>query len=671
MGSISVKLFACFVICIVLSVGAVGYASYAISADVVKKQAAQSAATAVGQAGDKLELWFKFYEQLAKQIAGDPDIGRNLAAMGGNGDHSARLEAGQTITAKLTSYMYSNQGISGIYLLPEEKDGKTISTVTFSFTDELRNSAWFQEIVASSSPALWMPVSDKGRTGVSKEPVLSLARKIDAAVAGGQRMVLLIEVKAELVKSLLGELIDSGAGRALLADSSMSVFADTEASGIGGLFAAEETVELVHTAYRTEAGSEQLLVERQLPAVGWTLVGMTPVSALLKQVDRIFNMTLLAVGLSAVLAAAAGILFSRTISVPIVALSRLMKRSGDGDLSGRAEFRRKDEIGLLGNGYNEMMNKLSALVGRTHRSADQIAEHALILSLSSKQTESSSQEIATATDHIAQGASHLAVEAENGMTYARDIEERMRKVEEAHRAMELTAGNVVDVSGQGTVYMKELVDKTEEAEKIVRTLATKAVRFEESAGSIRDLLDMLENLSKQTNILALNASIESARSTAEAGRGFAVIADEIRLLAQRSKESIDEAGLMTDRVEREAKETIGLLEEAQPLFLAQLSSVRASETIFSDVARQMDGFRDQLAEMTAIEEELSKAQRVLIDAVSEVGATAEQSSAFSQEVASLGAEQLTVSAKLVELSDRLTEVSKDLQQSLTEIAAKY
>jgi methyl-accepting chemotaxis protein len=672
MRSIGVKLFASFVCCIVLAVGAVGFASYVISADAVKKQAAQSATTAVGQTGDKLELWFRFYEQLVKQIAGDPDIGSRLAAMATSGDHKTRLEAGQTISDKLNSYTYANPGISALYLLPEAEGGRSISTVTFSFTEEQRNSDWYRHIWASGSQTIWMPVAAAGQTGVAKEPVFTLARKVDAAATGGQSMVLLIELKAALIDDLLAELLDSGAGRALLADSEERVFADTQEDGLGARYETGETAETVAAEYRQEAGgSEQLVVQRRMPGVGWQLVSMTPVSVLLEAVDKLFRMTLIVAALSLGLAGAAGYLLSRMISKPIVKLSRLMKLSGEGDLTGRIPTRRKDEIGQLGDGYNEMMDKLSALVGRTRGSADRLNEHALSLSLSSKQTESSAQEIATATEHIAQGASNLAVEAERGMLQAQGIEESMRQVEESSQAMERSAEEVLSVSARGTQYMRELAGKTGEAEAIVRSLAVRAARFEESASHIRGILEMLENLSKQTNILALNASIESARSTGETGRGFSVIADEIRMLAQHSKGSIDEAGRVTDAVEREAGETGALLAEAQPLFLAQLEAAKQSEAIFEEVSRRMDGFRGQLADMAAVRAELAEAQRTLGDAIGEVGATSEQSSAYSEQVASLGAEQLKVSANLVELADRLTEVSKDLQQSLAAIAAKY
>ncbi|MNN10347.1 Methyl-accepting chemotaxis protein McpC [compost metagenome] len=174
----------------------------------------------------------------------------------------------------------------------------------------------------------------------------------------------------------------------------------------------------------------------------------------------------------------------------------------------------------------------------------------------------------------------------------------------------------------------------------------------------------MQNITQQTNILSLNATIEAARAGA-AGRGFMVVADEIRQLADQSKQSISMVGQITDNIQMEMNETVQALSEASPLFQEQINSVKQTNQIFISVRDQMVGFVQHLEEVTVSIDELNESQNVLSEAMSNVSAVAEESSATSEEVASLSSEQQTVGQHLVELSDKLENVSAGLKESLS------
>ena len=311
-----------------------------------------------------------------------------------------------------------------------------------------------------------------------------------------------------------------------------------------------------------------------------------------------------------------------------------------------------------------MMDNITELVKHTSQSAQDVLNTASELSNASKKTGISAREIAIATEEIANGATNLAVEAERGNDLTITIGSKMRNVIESNVEMGGAASEVEKASQHGITHMTVLTDKTNLTEDMVRSLVQKVNALKESTNSIRKILEVLNNMTKQTNILSLNATIEASRAGA-AGKGFMVVADEIRKLADQSRQSIDIVGQITDQISGEIGETVNVLSTAYPIFQEQIGSVKEASEIFWTVQGQMTGFIQQLSQATDSIQELDQSQAILAEAMSSVSAVAEEASATSEEVASLSNEQLTVSGNLIDLSNKLEEVSTRLKETLS------
>ena len=304
------------------------------------------------------------------------------------------------------------------------------------------------------------------------------------------------------------------------------------------------------------------------------------------------------------------------------------------------------------------------MVQQTSTSAQAVFETAQELTNSSKVTATAAREIAVATDEISNGAGGLATESEKGNELTHHIGIQMKQVIEANLEMGTAAADVQTSSELGTKYMSELISKTNLTEEMIRSMVDKVDRLKESTRSIRKILDVLNNMTKQTNILSLNATIEAARAGA-AGKGFMVVADEIRKLADQSKQSIDVVGQITETIQREIDETVKVLSTATPIFQEQILAVKEADTIFKQVTNHMGGFIVQLSTVSDSISTLEQSQVVLSDAMTNVSAVAEESLATSEEVASLSSEQLSISDGLVKLSDKLDLLSKSLTDTLS------
>lgn len=671
--SLGVRLFLIFFASIVSMVLVVGILSYQISKGVIKDKVAAASHETIVQATDKVDFLLESLENITVQIMSDETVSDNMLKYKDKTlSNFDKLQTGQSVNNRLKSYVLSNSKLADVHIIPYAPDVTDTYRSITTLRDDVYKSPWFEEIKNGDGRITFLGTSKAGYAASAN--TFAVARVLRNIKSGTIEGILILEVKTSALKDALGTVsIGEGSEIRIVTKDNKVVYSDNsdeiESAYRIDLPAHINSSGKTSGSFDTELGDQHhLAVFDPISKSGWYVIGAVPVGELVKDAEQISDITVIMVIISALLAIFVGYVVIRLIARPIVAIRNLMVEGAGGNLTVRTKnTSRQDEIGQLSVSFNQMMEQITSLVSRTNISAKEVLDTASELSDASKKTEQAAKEIAVATEEIASGASSLAVEAERGSDLTGSISQKVGHVVDANVLMEAAAAEVQQASRKGTSYMAELITKTGTTEDMIRSMADKVEKLQESTSSIRKILDMLNNITKQTNILSLNATIEAARAGA-AGKGFMVVADEIRKLADQSKQSIDVVAQITERIQTEMKETVAVLSEAYPIFQEQITSVKDADGIFKQVQQQMDGFAGKLQEVTLSVQELKNSQVVLSDAMSNVSAVAEQSSATSQEVASLSTEQLSISSGLVRLSDKLEELSDSLKESLSKFS---
>jgi methyl-accepting chemotaxis protein len=662
--SVGMKLFIVFFVSILAFVVAVGSISYVKSRDVVKAKVSDASLQAVIQAGQKLDFLYSSFENVSLQIMLDKDLQAQLSELAkvqkGSYDF---LDLSRKIGDKLNVYLYSDKNIKAIHLL--RPDGEYVSLTGASMNgDSFGDKDWFKRITEAGGKSVWLESKPKGYSETMATPGFAIGRTLRDAGTNQVNGVLLMEVSTYVLGTQVSQ-IDLGSGSTiqLITADGINVYSPND-----GDIGKKSAVVLSKEQQAQESGmataNGQQIVFYKSPVSSWYLVGAIPVSALTSSAQVIAKLTIVMSLLAMVAALIIGFFVARMIRGPINLLRDLMEKGARGNLKVRAAFRRQDEIGQLGRSFDMMMEQITSLVETTQVSAGQVMETAAELTNASRTTATSAKEIAVATEEISVGASGLATESERGNELTQQIGERMKNVIQANLEMGNAAAVVQSSSEQGTKYMSELIAKTNDAETMIRSMVEKVDKLKESTRSIRKILDMLNNITKQTNILSLNATIEAARAGA-AGKGFMVVADEIRKLADQSRQSIGVVGEITETIQREIDETVNVLSNAYPIFQQQIASVKEADAIFNQVRSHMSGFITQLSNVSDSISELDQSQAILSEAMSNVSAVAQESLATSEQVSSLSQEQLNISEGLVRLVERLENLSNSLKDTLS------
>ncbi|WP_052096897.1 methyl-accepting chemotaxis protein [Paenibacillus odorifer] len=669
--SVGVKLFVILFSSIVLLSSVLGLTSYFAAKNIITNEVAAASTQSVVQAADKLDFVLAEYEALSRQFALDSVLKGDLEKIN-SGELTTVDKAGaeDRIRRKLDLVKGSDERMYGVRLVSKSLvDSESYKSAGISgIRSDEGISARLEQIAAAKGEPVWFPVREKGFFDAYTEPSLTMGRLLRNLVHPEAEYYMLIEVKGKAMTEMLSNLQIGMTGeiRILSADGSIVYGVDQAKLGQPSYIkvSEEQGKEQNHSfTAEDENGSSQLVVYQPLATAKWTLMGYAPVSDFTKSADKLLYITFSVVLAAALIALLIGYILVRLVGRPLGKLAVLMEEGEHGNLQVRTHFKGKDEIGRLGHSFNKMMEQISLLARQSGNSADEVLLTSEQLVQASSTISLHAREVATATGEIAAGSASLAVEAERSYHNVEIIGSKMSEVTEINTVMDHSAERVIEVSNQGTELMKLLVEQSESTVEMINRIQDNSTKLRESTHLIRSILSPMIAVNKQTNILALNATIEAVRAGA-AGRGFIVIADEIRQLANQSNESIQSVSKITEEIGLHIENTVKDINEAAPKFREQISSVRESSTIFASVKEEMEHFMRHISESSASVLELIEFQRQLGESMASVSSIVQQTTASTEEVASMSSQQFTVSEELVALSEKLEGLAADLKHSL-------
>ncbi|KRE45298.1 methyl-accepting chemotaxis protein [Paenibacillus sp. Soil724D2] len=356
---------------------------------------------------------------------------------------------------------------------------------------------------------------------------------------------------------------------------------------------------------------------------------------------------------------------TRNISNPVRLVSRVLEQVASGDLRIKAmKVKNRDEIGNLVNSLNQMIGNLQSIVIKIQQASITVASSSEDLSGSSEETSLSTEQITTAMQEVAAGAENQMLGFSETSKAMEEMSKGIQNIAEASSnasdlAIETTKGAI-----QGNEMIHLAIHRMNAVNDIVQKSAAELIQLNDRSIEIGGIVNMITEIASQTHLLALNASIEAARA-GELGRGFSVVAAEVKKLAEESERSAQQIQELIRSIQTDTSRAVLSMNEGVSEIHDGMKSVSLAGAAFEEIVGASDSLSIQIQEIASSSEQMSASSEQVTASVLEMTHISKKSYSHTQNVAETSIGQLASMQEITASSNSLTVVAQELQQVIS------
>ena len=666
---IKTKLIASFgvtIFCIIF----LGVMSYSRSSQGITSNYEESAGQTMEMIVQYLDLAFNNVQSNYKPYLNTQDLDYYFKGMYAK-DNAKQTTTYNAYKASFNKMVTSDPLVSNFYLIAD-----SVESFSTSLSQEKKlysiytEQDYGKEVAANPYTFFWygiQPEVDSALNTSSEKYGIRLARHLQ-----GSKTIMIVDIKREVLLESLSSLnagedsvvgLVTQDGKELLSNEAFHedqtpVFTTTDF--YQKALEAEEESGAMDVK---DNGKAYLFLYHKMVNQGAMVCTLIPKSYILSQVQGIRNVTIVLVIISSLLAIILGTVIASGMESAIGNITHQLRKISKGDLTAEVKTRRKDEFKLLAQGINDMTASMKALIENVNSVSEQLNHAAVLVSDTSATFMQTSQDIQYAISDIESGVNQLDTDSADCLAQMDSLSGKISTVSETTANIEqLTSQTTVSIQN-GMNSMNGLNESAMATSQITNKVIVSIEELEERSRSIGHIVDAINNIAEETNLLSLNASIEAARA-GEAGRGFCVVAEEIRKLADQSLNSANEIGRIIQQMISQTHDVVETARQAEVIVDTQKTAVTTTTTSFDDMSQQITNLMDSLSTITDDVNGMGVSRDTTLSAIESISSISEETSAASSNVADTAVRQMESATELAKASSDLAARANQLSDLL-------
>lgn len=414
-----------------------------------------------------------------------------------------------------------------------------------------------------------------------------------------------------------------------------------------------------------EGKNRYLLYYEQLPITGWIIVLAMPEDELYAPIKALLWKQLMVVLIAMVVVFIGIAFYTRFITNNINEVMRLSALMAEGDLRAEMAINSHDEFGQMGKNFNRMINNLRKLLNKIIDNSQQVAA-------SSEQLTASAQETAKATENITITVQEISAAVTDQVIYTNKTTNSVQEISAKFVSINNEMQNVTEMTNkannkaiEGHKVVSHVIQQMSLIENKISTATTVVNVLENKSREIDNIIALITNIAGQTNLLALNAAIEAARA-GEQGRGFAVVADEVRKLAEQSEAAAKQISSIIREIQKETNTTVDVMGESTSSVQEGIVMVHKAEKTFAEIEQAIQAMAVQAERISHDITGISNDSASIVQSVSQIGHSIQETSDSAQTVAATTEEQNAAMEEIQSAATMLAKMAEELDQNINQ-----
>ena len=410
-------------------------------------------------------------------------------------------------------------------------------------------------------------------------------------------------------------------------------------------------------------GEEAMISYSPVKTIGWGVVAYYPASEVSSQVWTIILTMACLILLAAAGAGATAVYAARSLALPLQVLAEAAERMAAGDLSRRFEVEGVAEIAHLGNSITRMQQNLHDMIKHVAGSSEHLAASSEELTASADQSAQASQQVAQSITDVAHGTDDQLRAVHQAAHGVEAMSSRIQEMASNLGQMATSSTETAQAARGGEKAVQTAVKQMQLIESSVSQSAQVVARLGERSQEIGQIVDTISGIAGQTNLLALNAAIEAARA-GEQGRGFAVVADEVRKLAEQSQEAAKRIAELIGEIQGDTQSAVVAMQDGTREVERGTAVVDDAGYTFTQIVGLIDSMYQQVQHVSDTAQEIGTHSQDVVQSVQRIENISRDTVGHTQTVSAATEEQSASMEEIATSSQALAKMAEEMQQTV-------